>query len=112
MAKLVSQLVAMMVLGAVVAAGAGAMCALSAAHAPMAGCHPLQVPPHPHPADYRCCMSPHAVPLVTNVVSPRPALQVLQIDATPVLVATNTGSVFLPAIAPSGGPAGILVLRI
>jgi hypothetical protein len=109
--KLFSQLVAMMVLGTVVAAGAEAMCALSAAHAPMAGCHPMQVPTHPHPVDYRCCMGRHAVPLVTKMVSPRPALQVLEADAKPILASANDDPIF-PAILPTAGPPGVLVLRI
>ncbi|HKN17119.1 MAG TPA: hypothetical protein VJX47_09260 [Candidatus Sulfotelmatobacter sp.] len=116
MSKFFSQLVAMMVLGAVVAGGAGVICVVSSsAHSSssMAGCHPGQMPSQPHPADYRCCLSRHAVPLVTSVVSPqRPALQALEASVTPVLAAANEGPAFLPAIAPSGGPPGVVALRI
>ncbi|MGD1024580.1 MAG: hypothetical protein ABR880_17470 [Candidatus Sulfotelmatobacter sp.] len=115
MSKLFSQLVAMMLLGAVVAAGAGVVCVVSASthsSSSMTGCHGSEKPSHPHPADYRCCLSRHAVPLVTSVVTPRPALQGLRADVTPVLAAANDRAVFLPAIAPSGGPPGVVVLRI
>ncbi|MGA9553243.1 MAG: hypothetical protein WBR30_13425, partial [Candidatus Sulfotelmatobacter sp.] len=111
MSRLFSQLVAVMVLGTVVAASAGAMCVVPAAHAPMIGCHhPMQVPLGPHPADYRCCMSRYAVPLVTNAVSPRPALDGLPLVATPLLAAASNDSVFISTILPSSGPPGVFVL--
>jgi hypothetical protein len=112
-AKFFSQLVAMMLLVTLIAAGAGAFCVLSAAtHPAMAECHPSQMPSHPQPADYRCCLSRHAVPLVTNVVSPRPVLEAVEAQATPVLVGTRDGPEFFPSIAPSSRPPGIVVLRI
>jgi len=103
----------MTLLVTVIAAGGGVICALSASgHSAMAECHPCPIPSHPHPADDRCCLSRHAVPLVTKVVSPRPALTAFEAQPTPVLVGTGDGPGFLRAIAPSSRPPGIAVLRI
>ncbi|MGA8437090.1 MAG: hypothetical protein WB762_22315 [Candidatus Sulfotelmatobacter sp.] len=49
---------------------------------------------------------------MTNVVSPRPALEAVEAQVTAVLRATGDGPEFLPAIAPSSGPPGIAALRI
>lgn len=109
-----SRLVAVALLGAILATGAGAVCLLPAAsaHPSMAGCHPVRVPSPPQPADYRCCVSRHPAALLTNVVPPRPMLQPWQAAAVDVLVAANGENVFTAAMASSSGPPGVISLRI
>jgi len=82
----------------------------------MGECHsgrtPARVPSHPQPADYRCCVKGDPAALLTNVFSPRPALQALKADAIPVLGAAGRGVGFPSSIDPTGGPPGVLILRI
>jgi len=102
----VSRVVAVILLGVLVAASAGTMCSRAAAAEPShsAGCHPGPAPSNPQPADYRCCASRHRSALTTGIFSPRPALQALDAAAIGVPIAASSDGP-LPAFSwPSGGP--------
>jgi hypothetical protein len=109
-----SRIVALALLGAVMVTAAGASCLMPAAsaHSSMAACHPVKTPSHPHPVDSRCCVSRLPSALLTSVFSPRPALPTLEPGAMQVLVAAQDRDAFPALIAPSGGPPGVLILRI
>jgi hypothetical protein len=113
-ARRFSQIVTVVLLGVMVTTNAAAMCLRLGAsmHAPSAACHHSSVPSNPQSADYRCCASRHPSALLTNVSS-RPALHSLEAaDAGQLPVHAGDSDAFPPAIAPSTGPPGILILRI
>jgi hypothetical protein len=70
------------------------------------------VPSHPQPADYRCCLTRHPSALLTNIFSPRPALQALEAGIIHVMAAASDGDAFPAVIVPSGVPPGVATLRI
>lgn len=109
-----SRFIAIALLNTMVAAGAGTMCLWPAlaAHSPAAGCHSSQVPSPPQPADYRCCMGGYSSALLTNIFSPRPALQTVEAGAIHALVAANEADGFAAPFTPINGPPGFLILRI
>jgi hypothetical protein len=114
-ARLLSQVVAILLLSATVVAGAGAMHALSvaASPAPVAGCHHGRAPSNPSPADYRCCGSGHRSALLNRVFSSRPALQAVGAACvTPPVAVATFRSPFPPAFHSSGGPPSVSILRI
>jgi hypothetical protein len=107
-------MIAIALLSVMVAAGAGTILWLPASAVPAhsAGCHPVRVPSVPQRADYLCCVGRHASALTTGVFSPRPAVQAVEADATDPAFVANESDAFPTLFAPSGGPPGILILRI
>ena len=114
MAQPFSRMIAIALLSAMVAVGAGAICLLPAAAAPshIAGCHPVRVPSAPPHADFLCCVGRHASALTTGVFSLRPAAHAVETNATDVVLVASDSKAFPTSVAPSGGPPGILILRI
>jgi hypothetical protein len=112
--QLFSRIVALALIGTVMFTGVGTSCLIPAAtaHSPMAGCHPVHVPSHPQSAGYRCCGRRPTAALLTHVVLPRPPLQTLEADALGVLIIASRNHAFPALITPSGGPPGVVVLRI
>jgi len=109
-----SRIVALALIGTVMFAGVGASCLMPAAtaHSPMAGCHPVHFPSHPQSAGYRCCGRRPTAALLTHVVLLRPTLQTLEADALGVLVIASRNHASPAPITPSGGPPGVVVIRI
>jgi hypothetical protein len=107
-----SRIVAVALLGVMVAAAAGTICLVpGAAHPVMTGCH-HRIPSHPQPADYRCCVGRHAS-LPSAIFSVHPAAQVLEgSDAIILSAAAGDSNVVSTVMASSSGPPGVLVLRI
>ena len=100
------QIVGLVLLGAMVAAGAGTICLLPVSAPPLhsAGCHPSRVPANPQPADFRCCVSRHPSALPTNIFLPRPALLPLRDGRIAVLAARSSGNPSSTALAGSSSP--------
>ena len=131
MAQSFSRIIAIAMLGTMVAAGAGTMCLLPAmaqsssssssssvsaastpSSVPVSGCHAPRVPSHPQSADYRCCVGRHSSALLTKIFPSRPALQILEFRAADVPVAASDADFSANTSIPSDGSPGILILRI
>jgi len=115
-ARAVSRIVAVVLLGVMVAATAGPICLspvlrYSNAHSSMAGCQHAPIPSRPQPADYRCCISRHPVGLAAKVSSPLPVMQPVQASFCPVSVAVACNAFPVVAVSP-GSPPGVVTLRI
>jgi hypothetical protein len=108
------QIVGLVLLGAMVAAGAGTICLLPVPAAPLhsAGCHPSRVPANPQPADFRCCVSRHPSALTTSVFSTRPGMQTSAAYTVGASVVPSYGDAILAATSRPGSPPGVLILRI
>jgi len=124
-------MIAIALLGTMVAAGAGTVCMLPAmaqhvassvsstsssisapASAPVTRCHSPRVPSHPQSADYRCCVGGHSSALLTRIFSSRPALPPLKLSVTNMFVAAGDADVLANASPLSDSPPGIFILRI
>jgi hypothetical protein len=115
MTRSLFQVVAVVLLSATVAVGAGAMHVLSAtaAPAPWAGCHHSRVAPNPPAPDYRCCMNGHRTALLNRIFSPRPTVQVAKLpDAVLTLADAGHSNAVPEASVRSSGLPPILILRI
>jgi hypothetical protein len=118
-AQFYSRMIAIALLGAMIAAGAGTMCLLpamaqyAASSVPATtGCHSPHAPSHPQSADYRCCVGGHSSALLTKIFTPQPALRSLDSNAPDVLVAANDVAAPANASGSSDSLPGILILRI
>jgi hypothetical protein len=109
-----SRIVALAVVGVMVATCVGMACLLpvSAALSPTTACHSAPVPSHSHPGDYRCCVSRHPSALPMNVFSPRPALQVVESDAVQIFQAARESNAVPSFFAASYSPPGVVILRV
>jgi hypothetical protein len=114
MVELFSRVVAVLLLIALLAGGAGATCLFPAVSTQpaMAGCHHDRAPSHPQPAGYSCCVSRHPAALPANFLPTAPALQSLPSEATVRLAAVSIKETLPAVLAFSGGPPGVVTLRI
>ncbi|MFY9950338.1 MAG: hypothetical protein WA261_14755 [Candidatus Sulfotelmatobacter sp.] len=116
------QIVTVALLGAVLAASAGATCLFSApvhsssAGLPHTGCHSIPAPTKSRSHDMRCCVSSPVRALPTDIFPPQSAPQAIGADLVSVrflLFSPRRNSVELPgAFASSGGPPTVTALRI
>ena len=108
-----ARIVAVTMLGAILAAAVGAMCLMPAMaqHSSMAACHSAPAPSPTQHADYRCCVNRHPSALVTSLFSLRPAVGPFEPDTIHILVASDL--VASPIMqAHSSSPPPVLILRI
>jgi hypothetical protein len=108
------QIVAVTLMSAIVAAGAGTICLLPASTAPLhtAACHPVPVPANQQPGDYRCCASRHPSALLTSFFSSRLGAPTIVAYAVGASVAPSGGDAILTVASRPGSPPGVLILRI
>ncbi|MGC2257310.1 MAG: hypothetical protein WA594_03340 [Candidatus Sulfotelmatobacter sp.] len=116
------QIVAVALLGAVLAASAGATCLFSApVHSSSAGsphtrCHSIPAPTKSRSHDMRCCVSSPARALPIAAFSPRPSQHAVDADLVTnrSLASSSEQRPFdlLPAFTSSGGPTTVTALRI
>jgi hypothetical protein len=107
--RIVYQAVTVVLLAATIAA----VFQLPASAAPLGcpACH-SQVPSHPQPADYRCCVNRQAPALTIGIFSLRPALRTLEANAIVEVAAEYRGDVVPTTAALLSSPPGIFILRI
>ncbi len=103
----------MTMLGAIVAAGVGAMCLMPAMaqHSSMAACHSTPKPSPPKHSEYRCCVNRDASALVTSLFSLRPAVGRFEADTIQLLVAGDRVASSITQDH-SSSPPPVLILRI
>ena len=108
-----ARIIAMTMLGAIVAAGVGAMCLMPAMaqHSSMAACHSTPKPSPPKHSEYRCCVNRDASALVTSLFSLRPAVGRFEADTIQLLVAGDRVASSITQDH-SSSPPPVLILRI
>jgi hypothetical protein len=110
--------VAVVVLAAMFAGNAGAVCSMASSPAsrPTSHCHRHrlpQVPVPPEPSHYGCCASGHTSAVLTDIFSPNPALSPIEAAITLQLpVVARDHDSLTTSTAASLAAAGVFALRI
>ena len=108
-----ARIVAVAMLGAIVAAGLGAMCLMPAMaqRSSMVACHSAPESSPLQHSEYRCCVNRHSSALVTSLFSLRPAVGRFEPDTIQIQVASDLVASSITQ-AHSSSPPPVLILRI